>query len=296
MLRIFIVAAKSKTFREASEILRISPQTVTRAIVDLERLFNEPLFHRDTRNNHITPFGSKLIEGAENLIFRVDEFFRSVAPAEVSKINGEVRIAIPSALGRRHFIDMLRPLFTQHPYIRIDVIISDADGIHTNEETDIGIRFGTFSDRRNIARVVGSASFQIVGTPELLERVGIPYSIDQLSALPVTGHFDRSTGKVQPWEFKSADMFSPSNPILLTNDPELQLEAILQGVAIGRLSNHLIDDHIQSGKIVTILEELTSDRSGVYVYRPYRAPTANRVKIVFEYLIDCLSNHKSFNN
>ena len=49
MLRIFCCAAELGSFKEAAIRLAISPQAVTRAVQELERLQGELLFHRNSR-------------------------------------------------------------------------------------------------------------------------------------------------------------------------------------------------------------------------------------------------------
>ena len=60
LLRIFCSAAEAPSFREAASRLGTSPQTVTRAVQELEELLGEPLFHRNTRQIHITGFGESM--------------------------------------------------------------------------------------------------------------------------------------------------------------------------------------------------------------------------------------------
>ena len=57
MLRIFVAAAEAQSFKGAASRLGISPQSVTRAVQDLERLHGEVLFHRNTRGIQITTYG-----------------------------------------------------------------------------------------------------------------------------------------------------------------------------------------------------------------------------------------------
>ncbi len=57
MLRIFCVTAESPSFKAAAARLSTSPQTITRAVKELEDLVGEPLFHRDTRRCESPPRG-----------------------------------------------------------------------------------------------------------------------------------------------------------------------------------------------------------------------------------------------
>ncbi|HSF72026.1 MAG TPA: LysR family transcriptional regulator, partial [Methylotenera sp.] len=72
MLRIFKVVAESLNFKEAAVRLGVSPQSVTRAIKELEDLLGEPLFYRSTRNTTITEFGKLMALKSEGVIEQVD--------------------------------------------------------------------------------------------------------------------------------------------------------------------------------------------------------------------------------
>ena len=62
MIRIFCSAADCSNFREAATRLGVSPQAVTRAIKALEEELGEILFHRNTRQVHITEDGHQYVE------------------------------------------------------------------------------------------------------------------------------------------------------------------------------------------------------------------------------------------
>ena len=64
-LRYFCSAAETLHFSETAMRLSVSPQVVTRMIAELEALLGEPLFKRNTRNIHLTPFGHTLLPQAQ---------------------------------------------------------------------------------------------------------------------------------------------------------------------------------------------------------------------------------------
>lgn len=100
MLRIFKVVAKSSNFKEASIRLGVSPQSVTRAIKELEELLGEPLFYRSTRNTTITEFGKQMALKSEGVIDQVDALFQLNKSADTQRITGSVKITMPNSLGR----------------------------------------------------------------------------------------------------------------------------------------------------------------------------------------------------
>lgn len=102
LIRIFSVAAQSTTFRDAATRLGTSPQTVTRAIKELERTLGELLFHRSTRQVHVTAFGAKLALQARETLERVDQLFIAHSTQEAKSIVG---ITAPHAIGKLYLIE-----------------------------------------------------------------------------------------------------------------------------------------------------------------------------------------------
>ena len=52
----------------------------------------------------------------------------------------------------------------------------------------------------------------------------------------------------------------------------------------------LCEEYIDNGKLVAVLQDQAPTPWGIYVYRPQRGPVAERVRIVFDYLVNTLSD------
>jgi molybdenum-dependent DNA-binding transcriptional regulator ModE len=59
LLRIFATAAGTGSFRRAAQRLGVSPQTITRAVAQLEEELSEALFHRTSRQVRLTAYGDE---------------------------------------------------------------------------------------------------------------------------------------------------------------------------------------------------------------------------------------------
>ncbi len=290
MLRIFKVVAESSNFKEASVRLSISPQSVTRAIKELEELFGEPLFYRSTRNTTITEFGKQIAQKSETVIDQVDALFQLNKNTNPQHIEGLVRITMPNSLGRQHLLPALTDFLKDHSGIQLDLRFSDLIDNVVADQMDIGVRVGFFSNNRNVARRVNEMQFHIVGTPELIAKTGMPLQVDDLCNMPYTGLIDQNTGRMWPWSFANAPDCFPSSPAFITDDPEAELAAVLAGIGYGQLSDLLCAKYIRNGKLVSVLPDQSPAPWGVYVYRPQRGPVAERVRVVFDYLVQVLSN------
>jgi DNA-binding transcriptional LysR family regulator len=288
MLRIFKVVAESTNFKEASVRLGVSPQSVTRAIKELEELLGEPLFYRSTRNTTITEFGKQMAQKSEGVIDQIDAFFKPNKSLSAQRLEGLVKITMPNSLGQQYLLPALNDFLKQHPGIQFDLRFSNLIDNVVADQMDIGVRVGFFNNNRNVARRVNQMKFHIVGSPELVAKTGIPKKVDDLFQMPYTGLIDLNTGRMWPWSFADASDNFSTPPVFVTDDPEAELAAVIAGIGYGQLGDFLCEKHIRSGKLVTVLPEQAPNPWGVYVYRPQRGPVAERVRVVFDYLVQVL--------
>ena len=124
MLRIFKVVAESANFKEASIKLGVSPQSITRAIKELEELLGEPLFYRSTRNTTITEFGKQMAEKSEGVIDQIDALFQRNKLQLAESTKGLVKITMPNTLGRQYVLPALTNFLKDHPNIQFDLRFS----------------------------------------------------------------------------------------------------------------------------------------------------------------------------
>lgn len=291
MLRIFRVAAESLNFKKASIRLGISPQSVTRAIKELEDMLGEPLFYRSTRNTTITEFGKLMALKSEGVIDQLDALFQLNHNPNSQRIEGLVKITMPNSLGQRYLLPALTDFLKEHPDIQFDLRFSNLIDNVVADQMDIGVRVGFFGNNRNVAKRVNEMKFYIVGTPELIAKTGVPKQVSDLCQMPYTGLIDLNTGRMWPWSFaNSADCFTTA-PAFVTDDPEAELAAVLAGIGYGQLGDFLCEKYILSGQLVSVLPEQSPTPWGIYVYRPQRGPVAERVRVVFDYLVKVLSEN-----
>lgn len=290
MLRIFMAAAETGSFKQAAIQLGISPQAVTRAIQELERLQGEMLFHRNTRQIRITEFGEQLASRAGDSLRQVDALFATGHGRQTSEFEGVVHLTAPKALGRIGLLPVLADIAMRHPGLRIDLNLSDTPAHVIDERIDIGVRFGLLQDSRFVARKVAKHAFHVVGTPGLIARVGAPAHVRDLESLPTTVMHDETTGRGWPWLFRGGQRFTPAKPTFTSNDSEAERDAVLSGLAFGQIAGFLADSHIAAGELVPLLQAFAPEPWDLCVYRPQRGPVPKRVRAVFDGLVKALSD------
>lgn len=282
MLRIFVAAAETHSFKDAAARLGISPQAVTRAVQDLEQLHGEVLFHRNTRGIRITSYGDALASRAKASVAQMDTLFQPEAAPEPHDLGGVVRLTAPVVLGRILLMPVIKQLAPSLPQVRFELHLSDAHADVVDERIDIGVRFGSLHDSRFVARRVAAPAFHVVGAPSLVARHGRPAGIEQLHRLPTTALLDVTAGRAWPWYFAGGVQVTPALPSFASNDGDAECEAILAGIGFGQIPAYLADPHIAAGRLVPVLQEYMPEPWEVYVYRPQRGPVPARIRLVFD--------------
>ncbi len=284
ILKIFSAAAAAPTFREAAARLGVSPQVVTRAVRELEEMLGETLFHRTTRSIRITGFGQSFAREVQGALAVVDGLF-GPATGQRDEPVGVVRITAPSGMGRHYVQPVLTGLMQRYPGLVPDLRLSDVPSPVVDEQIDIGVRVGAIGDNRFVARMVGPLPMWVVAAPSLIRRLGEPKNRKALEAMPVTCLIDRASGRPWPWMFRGEQQFVPSSPAYLTDDTEVEIEAVCAGVGVGQCSEYLVRPYVRKGRLVRVLPSLEPEPWKLHVYRPRRGPMPRRIRVVYDELV-----------
>lgn len=294
MLRVFLVAVESPSFREAAHRLGTSPQKVTRAVQELERLFAEPLFHRSTRQATVTAFGAEIAQQARETLNQFDRLFISNAKSQSAGVSGRVGITAPHAIGKLYLAEFLRPLMRENPDLRIELSLDDQLTDAVASRIDIGIRVGAVRDRRYIARAVAQVPLRIVAAPALIASVGMPSSVEDLKRRPLSALIDRNNGRPWPWILADGQSFLPPSPAFSCDDPEAELEFVLAGLAFAQMPHYLADAYLGEGVLVEVLEKIAPIPTDLVLYRTQSGPVPARVRLVYDHLRACFSDDRMF--
>lgn len=294
MLRVFLVAVESPSFREAAHRLGTSPQKVTRAIKELERTFAEPLFHRSTRQTVITAFGVEFARQARETLSQFDRLFEARSKSRSASIVGRVGITAPHAIGKLYLAEFLKPLMQANPELRIELSLDDELTDAVASRIDIGIRIGAVRDRRYIAQVVGQVPLKVVAAPALIEARGTPSSVEDLKGLPLSMLIDRNNGRPWPWIFAEGQTWLPPSPAFCCDDPEAELEFVLAGLAFAQVPHYLAEPHLSQGLLIEVLAKSAPPTTDLIVYRTQAGPVPPRVRLVYDHLKACLADPQRF--
>jgi DNA-binding transcriptional LysR family regulator len=281
LLRIFCNAAELGNFKACASKLAISPQAVTRAVQQLERLTGEVLFHRNTRQVRLTQFGEQLLADGRVQLAQLEEL---LSPRQASAdLAGLVRIAAPAAF-RMILMPVLLEFARLYPQIQLDIRLSDQHSDVVDEQIDLGIRAGLLRDQSFVAVPISQVELWLVASTDYLAEHGTPNDLTELTHHHITSVLDASTGRPWTWFFRGGETYTPRQVRLLVNDAEQETAAIVAGLGIGQVADFFAKPFIETGKLQRILSHLEPEPWPLSLYRPQRGPVPLRVRLLFDYL------------
>lgn len=115
-LNVFCSAARTLSFKGASEELFITPSAVSHQIRSLEKRLQRDLFVREVRSVVLTDFGQQLFERVDPLIVQIYEQLNNLSSSETRVL---LKIVLPPFLSYEIIIPRLNEFTNKHPEIDI---------------------------------------------------------------------------------------------------------------------------------------------------------------------------------
>lgn len=290
-LRIFCTAAETLKFRETAVRLGIAPQLVTRGIAELEKQLGEMLFLRNTRQMKLTPFGQQFWPKAGMLLAESENLFSEHKSQKLQDMSGSVRITLPPLFENQEILRRLLRQLLDYPHLSIEWLPTDMHLNIIDEQVDIGIRIGTVPDNRFIVKSIRPVGVNIVASPGLIARTGMPESLRELQFnYPLSALKNSNSGRVWPWQFADGSSFFPAQPSFIAADIGSELSAALAGRTFSQLADISVRPFVQRGELVNVLPELNYQPWQLYIFRPHQPLLPARVRLVFDLLNQILKD------
>lgn len=159
-LKLILKVAEFRSITLAAAKLDMRTATASAAIKRVEAALGSELFVRTTRHLRLSAAGERYIPQCEQAL-AVLELAKQNLKGEHDEIEGELRVALSSDLGRNLVIPWIDELMDTYPKLSLRAHISDSNIDFYRDSVDIALRYGSPND----ASVYG---FKICNVPRLL--------------------------------------------------------------------------------------------------------------------------------
>lgn len=295
-LKTFCVVVANGGFSSAARELGLATSSVTRLVNALEERLGVALLNRSTRSVTLTEAGRTYHEDAHRLLEQLDSADDAVG-TRAADVSGVLRVAAPVTFAAMYISPILPELRARHPKLALDLRLSDTAVNLVDESIDVAIRIGSLDPQANlIARRLSGHQRVLCASPDYLARRGTPQHAPELSThdcLQFTFTDNRRTWRLRRRDANPETLVEEVrvNSIVQANSGEVLRQAAMAGLGIAMLSDWLVRDDLQAGRLVRVLDQydVNPGQMDVALYALYQANRRGSQKI--RAFVELLSEH-----
>lgn len=271
-LAIFSCIVRTGGFRRAAAELGTSTSNLSHAIKQLERRLGLRLLNRTSRSVAPTEAGVQLLATLDPALRSIDGALDAIALGS-NTISGTLRITATRE-GYDAVIRPALPAFARaHPLATIEVLIEYGFRDIVADRFDAGIRLGEKLQQDMIAVKLGpDLRMAVVAAPSYVAAHGGPAEPRDLVDHRCINYRMVAAGSLYAWEFER-----DGHPVemrvegpLTFNQPELMLDAALEGLGIGYVLEETAAPFVADGRLLRFLADWTPAFPGFYLYHSSR--------------------------
>jgi len=280
-LEILLAVVDHGSFSAAADALNIQVAKVSRVLSKIEKQLGVTLLNRTTRRLQLTEEGLYFVDS-------VRKFLQEFEQAEQSLLSlgdepkGKLRVDAASPFIIHQLVPLVEAFKAKYPLISLDLTSHEEYVDLLENKTDVAIRIGNMPDSTLHASHLGTSPLHIVASPEYLKKRGTPVRADQLQDHSIIGF--TSPKILNRWGLKDGVYIEPE---ICASNGEAVRQLALAGVGIAYLSNFMVKQDIEQGRLVSILSsEMTPMPAREQVNAVYykSSSVACRISVFIDFL------------
>lgn len=281
----FIAVATEGNFARAAERLGIGRSAVSRNVQRLEDQLKVRLFQRTTRSTTLTPEGDQFYASCHSGIDRIVQAVEEMMDLRSGPPRGHLRVSSAVGFGRKVVAPLLGEFQAEYPGVTVDLLLRNKPTDFTSDRVDVAFRNGRMEDADIIARQIIPMQMVVCCSPAYAQAHGMPAEIEDLAAHECI-NLCSATGQPIEWEFKVDGKPRKVLPRarLAYNDPELVLQAVLEGRGIAQLAGYLTGEPLRSGTLVSCLKQYAPEDRGHYICYLSRQHMPARMRAFIDFM------------
>ena len=279
--RMFVAVVQAGSLSAAATRLGTPLATLSRRVRDLERELAVQLLVRSAQGTKLTDAGARLYEHANRGIGALLEAEQAVA-SDQARLKGRLRLSFPPTVVP--WWELLASFQRCYPDIQVYVYSTDRRIDLIDDTIDVALRVGAIMHETMVAKHLLSSRNVLVGSPQLVERFGVPHEPDELHRFPCAVWASNVDAPAR-WEL-GGQVVEPK-AVLSTNDYHHLCSRALGGDVVTELPPFLVAAPIREKRLVPLLPQHPLPEWPIHLLYP---PHRHQSTIVRAYLDFCQSH------
>lgn len=283
-LNVILKVAEFRSITAAAESLDMHTATASAAIKRVERVLGVELFIRTTRSLRLSVAGERYIPNCQQALQMLDVAKQNVKD-DLDIIDGELRISIPSDLGRNLILPWLDEFMEEHPGISVKLHVSDSHIDFFRDPVDIALRYGSPNDANLYGFKICKVPRVICATPQYLKAHGTPNHPNDLTTHNgLLYKLHDIVHDVWGFSYKSEFIKVKMKSNRVSNDADLVRRWCLSGKGIAVKSSLDMSHDLLSNQLVTLLTGFVLKPTELWIICPSRQTITPAVRLLREHL------------
>lgn len=279
----FINVVETESFTAAAKRLNVSVAHVSRQVNQLEDRLGSKLIHRTTRKLRLTEVGEVYYQHARKVLDELQDAERAVMEIE-GKPTGKLRITAPVYYGEYFIAPLVNDFLLLYPQLDLELKLTNDTVDLVQDGYDLAVRLGTLDSSTLMCRKLGRRTQYLCASPRYLAEHGTPKTLADLSNHRcLSGSLDHwrftVNGKLRNWKVGSG--WSCNSGLALR-------DAALKGLGIVQLPDYYVQESLNNGSLVSLLEQYRLPDDGVWVLYPHNRHLSPKVRLLVDFLVENL--------
>ena len=273
----------------AAEDLGVSPPSMVRTLAALERELGVTLVNRTTRRMHLTDAGREYLERCRTILGQVEDA-EAMLHARRAAPQGRLAVSASVLFGTRYVAPLMSEFVLRHPAVAGDLLLVDRVVNLVEEALDAAVRIGPLRDSSLVALPLGQVRRVVCASPAYLRAQGRPRRPEDVAEHRCV----RFTGinPLPEWAFRSSRGKVAISSALTCNQPEVAIEACVQGLGLGMFLSYMVAPLVHAGRLRYVLEDFETESLPVNVVHPQSRLVSPTVRAFVDLCVDRLRRTK----
>lgn len=255
-LQAFVAVVANGGFSAAARATGGPKSRLSRRVAALEGELGVRLVERSSRRFKVTEVGQDVYRHARAALSEADAIDEVVTRLKAEP-QGLVRVGCPQGMDRL-LANTLPAFLTQHPRLRVQVIVSNrrVDLIEESVDVAIRVRSRLDTDADLQVRILGRSAVMLVASPEFIKAHGEPHAPEDVGRFPTISLTD------QPGLDRWTLLNDAGEEAVIVHEPRLSAstfpilrQAAMDGVGIAMVPEYGCRELLDSGRLVRVLPD-----------------------------------------
>jgi len=284
---LFTYVAQSNSLTQAASLLDVTKASLSKQIKRLEADLKVDLFSRHGQRLQLTEQGKILLSQCLRLKKELDDA-RSICQQFIDEPEGTLHIVAFEFFAKQLIFPKLNTFLHHYPKLELIIDISERIPDFEREQIDIAVGFSLPAGMNIIRSKMATTRYILCASPEYFTEFGTLNTLKDIQNHRYIGHSSRPENQII--NLKQNYKLS-IKPYLLLNSVSAMIECAKNGLGLIQLPSYLLDDYVNRGELVEVLEQYQAINASVYYYYPNYRYVQPKVRKFIDYFLinDCPS-------